>query len=138
MSGKFCMTGFSKNKAGARAFTLMELLVVIAIIAIVAALLWTALARVKPQGPREKQNGIQLKKTSTVLAFACEDAGSINDGIFLVEPAPGTWRDSPATQHSRGGTFSFADGHVEYWKWKSDDLSDPADLARVQAALPEP
>ena len=93
---------------------------------------------VSPDASRDKQKGSQLKKTSTVLAFACEDDGSINDGIFLVEPVPGTWRDSPATQHSRGGTFSFADGHVEYWKWKSNDLSDPADLARVQAALPEP
>jgi prepilin-type N-terminal cleavage/methylation domain-containing protein/prepilin-type processing-associated H-X9-DG protein len=94
---------------------------------------------ISPDASRDKQKGSQLKNTSTVLAFACEDESSINDGIFLVEPAPSTqWRDSPATRHSRGGTFSFADGHVEYWKWRSNDLSDPADLARVQAVLPEP
>jgi prepilin-type N-terminal cleavage/methylation domain-containing protein/prepilin-type processing-associated H-X9-DG protein len=94
---------------------------------------------VSPDASRDKQKGGQLTKNATVLAFACEDADSINDGIFLVEPPPSTqWRDTPATRHSRGGTFSFADGHAEYWKWKSDDLSDPADLARVQAALPDP
>jgi prepilin-type N-terminal cleavage/methylation domain-containing protein/prepilin-type processing-associated H-X9-DG protein len=94
---------------------------------------------VSPDASRDKQKGSQLKKASTVLAFVCEDEDSINDGIFLVEPAPSTqWRDLPATRHSQGCTFSFADGHVEYWKWKSGDLSDPGDLARVQAALPEP
>jgi hypothetical protein len=75
-----------------------------------------------------------------VLAFACEDANSINDGIFLVAPAPATqWRDLPASRHSQGCTFSFAEGHVEYWKWQSAALAnDLADLARVQAVLPQP
>jgi prepilin-type N-terminal cleavage/methylation domain-containing protein/prepilin-type processing-associated H-X9-DG protein len=94
---------------------------------------------VSPDASRDKQKGGQLKKPATVLAFVCEDEDSINDGIFLVPPAPvADWRDWPATRHSRGGTFSFADGHVEYWKWKTKNLSDPADLARVQTALPEP
>jgi prepilin-type N-terminal cleavage/methylation domain-containing protein/prepilin-type processing-associated H-X9-DG protein len=89
---------------------------------------------------RGKQKGNQLKKTSTVLTFACEDEGSINDGIFLVDSSPGNlWRDLPTSRHSQGGTFSFVDGHVEYWKWKSGGEPDVTDdLARVQAALPEP
>jgi len=42
-------------------------------------------------------------------------------------------------RHSRGSVFSFADGHVEYWKWKFDrQPNEVEDLARVQAALPEP
>jgi prepilin-type N-terminal cleavage/methylation domain-containing protein/prepilin-type processing-associated H-X9-DG protein len=87
-----------------------------------------------------KQKGGQLKHPSTVLAFDCEDEDSINDGIFFVEPVPSAqWRDLPGSRHSQGSAFSFADGHVEYWKWKSGDLlNDPEDLARVQAALPEP
>jgi prepilin-type N-terminal cleavage/methylation domain-containing protein/prepilin-type processing-associated H-X9-DG protein len=93
---------------------------------------------ISPDASRGKQKGGQLKKTSAVLSFACEDEVSINDGIFLVEPAPSAqWRDMPATRHSRGDVFSFADGHVEYWKWTAQDLH-LADLARVQAALPEP
>jgi prepilin-type processing-associated H-X9-DG protein len=89
---------------------------------------------------RIKQRGNQLKQTSTVIAFACEDSDSINDGIFLVDPPPaGNWRDLPGARHSAGCVFSFADGHVDYWKWKSGGLpNDTEDLARVQAALPEP
>jgi prepilin-type N-terminal cleavage/methylation domain-containing protein/prepilin-type processing-associated H-X9-DG protein len=93
-----------------------------------------------PDNTRDLEKGSQLKQASKILAFVCEEAYSINDGIFLVEPAPSTqWRDMPATRHSQGCPFSFADGHVEYWKWKTADLSLDTDaLARVQAVLPQP
>jgi prepilin-type N-terminal cleavage/methylation domain-containing protein/prepilin-type processing-associated H-X9-DG protein len=88
---------------------------------------------------RDKQRGNQLRQTSSTLAFVCEDADSINDGIFLVIPPPDdSWRDLPGSRHSRGCTFSFTDGHVEYWKWKSNPPDETNDLARAQAALPEP
>ncbi len=29
-----------------------------------------------------------------------------------------SWRDPPPIRHDDGTTFSFADGHSEYWKWK--------------------
>jgi prepilin-type processing-associated H-X9-DG protein len=28
------------------------------------------------------------------------------------------WWDVPANRHNQGCDFSFADGHVERWKWK--------------------
>ena len=28
-----------------------------------------------------------------------------------------TWWDIPANRHNQGGHFSFADGHVERWRW---------------------
>jgi len=28
------------------------------------------------------------------------------------------WWDPPPIRHDEGTTFSFADGHSEYWKWK--------------------
>ena len=88
---------------------------------------------------RYKDRLSQVKQTSTVMAFVCEDAGSINDGIFFVYAPPATdWKDYPGSRHSSGCTFSFCDGHVEYWKWKSGQADDTEDLARVQAALPEP
>lgn len=31
----------------------------------------------------------------------------------------GTWGDMPASYHNQGCDFSFADGHVEYHKWRS-------------------
>jgi prepilin-type N-terminal cleavage/methylation domain-containing protein/prepilin-type processing-associated H-X9-DG protein len=92
-----------------------------------------------PDPDLDKQKGSQIKHPAAVLAFDCEDADSINDGILLEAPAPATaWLDLPSSRHSQGCVFSFTDGHVEYWKWKSADLpDDTADLARVQAALPE-
>ena len=38
-----------------------------------------------------------------------------------VEPdwwSTGYWWDLPANRHNQGCYFSFADGHVEHWKWK--------------------
>lgn len=84
-----------------------------------------------------KQKASQLKHPASVLAFVCESVG-INDGIFVVLPPPDGWCDYPATRHSNGCPFSFADGHVEYWKWQSNPPNDAGDLARAQAALPEP
>jgi prepilin-type processing-associated H-X9-DG protein len=31
----------------------------------------------------------------------------------------GCWWDVPANRHNQGCNFSFADGHVEHWKWKT-------------------
>jgi len=93
-----------------------------------------------PDVTLDKQKGSQLKHPASVMAFDCEDADYINDGILLEAPAPASqWEDLPSSRHSQGCVFSFTDGHVEYWKWKSSDLlNDMDDLARVQAALPEP
>ena len=30
----------------------------------------------------------------------------------------GYWWDVPGNRHNQGGNLSFADGHVEHWKWK--------------------
>lgn len=55
------------------------------------------------------------------------------------------WLDLPADRHNKGANLSFADGHVEHWRWKSpkvfNDVGEPvisdadlADLRRIQAA----
>ena len=48
-----------------------------------------------------------------------ENEQSINNGGMYISPA-GTlkWEDWPASRHNSGCTMSFADGHVEYWKWR--------------------
>ena len=49
----------------------------------------------------------------------CEEAaGSINNGC-IAWGGPKDWADSPASKHDQGCVFSFADGHVEYHKWRS-------------------
>lgn len=54
-----------------------------------------------------------------LLAFLDEAEDSIDDGHFLVWPAPDTrWVNLPAGRHARIGVLSFTDGHVERWRWR--------------------
>lgn len=99
-----------------------------------------------------KQKGSQLTRTATVFGFGCENEGSIEDGLFACYP-PGLpissqWLNLPANRHSKGGAFSFVDGHVEYWKWRGEmrfkwrpQTATPAelpDLQRLEACVPDP
>jgi prepilin-type N-terminal cleavage/methylation domain-containing protein/prepilin-type processing-associated H-X9-DG protein len=85
--------------------------------------------------------------TSQMIVFVDENEYSVDDGDFAVSvvggPHDGTWWNLPGSRHNGGCTFSFADGHAEYWKWhgtavltftsyyQAADSSD--DLRRVQA-----
>jgi prepilin-type processing-associated H-X9-DG protein len=48
----------------------------------------------------------------------------IDDGHFGFAPEGDIWMNLPATWHNSGCNFSFADGHVELFKWR-----DPRTLA---------
>ena len=82
-----------------------------------------------------------------------EGQDSIDDGHFRTWPKPDDrWINMPTDRHGKAGTFSFADGHVEPWHWRwpknfrvkqgdwkrAENLSDLADLRRLQEAIPEP
>ncbi|HTV43052.1 MAG TPA: type II secretion system protein [Candidatus Sulfotelmatobacter sp.] len=88
-----------------------------------------------------------------MFVFVDENEYSVDDGDFAMYPAgsgENEWWNTPGSRHDRGTTWSFADGHCEYWKWHGTvvptqevnpydgythyapaDSSD--DLARVQA-----
>jgi prepilin-type N-terminal cleavage/methylation domain-containing protein/prepilin-type processing-associated H-X9-DG protein len=84
---------------------------------------------------------------SQMIVFVDENEFSLDDADFAVAvvggPHDGTWWNLPGSRHSNGTTWSFADGHAEYWKWHGTavltftgyyaaaDSSD--DLKRVQA-----
>jgi prepilin-type N-terminal cleavage/methylation domain-containing protein len=84
---------------------------------------------------------------SQMFVFADENEFSVDDGDFAVAvvggPHEGTWWNLPGSRHCNGTTWSFADGHAEYWQWhgtsvlkfngyyQAADSSD--DLARVLA-----
>ncbi len=88
-----------------------------------------------------------------VRTFAFIDSGNCDSGSFYISPfgysypPESEWMNSPADWHSRGCNLSFADGHVEYrrWRWpKSTNFNAPAaqpgdlaDLRWLQDLLPK-
>jgi prepilin-type N-terminal cleavage/methylation domain-containing protein/prepilin-type processing-associated H-X9-DG protein len=58
---------------------------------------------------------------SALFVFIDESADTIQDAEFGNPPVGGIWSqewwDLPSDRHNRGGNLSFADGHVEHWKW---------------------
>jgi prepilin-type N-terminal cleavage/methylation domain-containing protein/prepilin-type processing-associated H-X9-DG protein len=92
-----------------------------------------------------------IHSPSTLFVFIDTDADEITDPTFGVIPIgdyfQNYWLDIPADRHNtRGCNLTFADGHVETWKWKTpkggrlagsatisdDDLDD---LRRLQNCL---
>ena len=92
----------------------------------------------------------QILKPSTTLTFLEEDISTIDDGHFLYSATVNNWYNIPSWRHSHGDTLAFADGHVDYWKWKSElptgtyfqsgsALTDPLaleDITRMQQTAP--
>jgi prepilin-type N-terminal cleavage/methylation domain-containing protein len=92
----------------------------------------------------------QILKPSTTLTFLEEDISSIDDGHFLYSATVNNWYNIPSWRHSHGDTVAFTDGHVDYWKWRSELPSGTAfgsgtastdplalqDIARLQQAAP--
>jgi len=58
----------------------------------------------------------QIKMTYNRIVFVDEGRQSYMGYATLRGSA--RWYDPPSIRHSNGGTFSFADGHSEYWKWR--------------------
>ncbi|NOS71655.1 MAG: hypothetical protein HOP33_17235 [Verrucomicrobia bacterium] len=77
--------------------------------------------------------------------FLDEREDSINEGFFVVDmdgynevnPNPVQLVDSPASYHGGSGGFSFADGHSELHKWKSQFVLLPP-LAGQNRPYPTP
>ena len=92
----------------------------------------------------------QILKPTTTLTFLEEDILSIDDGHFLFSATVNSWYNIPSWRHSHGDTLAFADGHVDYWKWRGampsetyfasgSTVTDPLslqDIVRVQQAAP--
>jgi len=66
-----------------------------------------------------------FKKTSEIIdpspsqafTFVDESKETIDDGYFAINATRVQWQNSPTIRHNQGSTFSFADGHAEYWKF---------------------
>jgi prepilin-type N-terminal cleavage/methylation domain-containing protein/prepilin-type processing-associated H-X9-DG protein len=92
----------------------------------------------------------QISNSSKLLTFLEEDDSTIDDGHFLYSATINNWYNLPSWLHQNGATLAFADGHTEYWKWKSarpaatyfttgSATTDPLalqDIARFQQTAP--
>ena len=91
-----------------------------------------------------KTTDITKPKASLAFVFTEESENSIDDGHFGFLPEGDRWLNIPGLVH-RGGNFSFADGHSEFFKWKDGrtlainqkDITIPGDLdiRPIQRAL---
>ena len=89
---------------------------------------WHKLTQIRRPGP------------TRAMVFVDEHENSIQQNTFCCNsPAVdlfGTdkyqWISFPATRHNNGATFSFADGHVETWRWKETKTIE------ISKELPQP
>jgi prepilin-type N-terminal cleavage/methylation domain-containing protein/prepilin-type processing-associated H-X9-DG protein len=87
---------------------------------------------------------------SRFFVFIDEHEDTLLDAQFgnpaqLYQYWPDMWFDIPADRHNQGGCLSFADGHVERWKWvvpkspaypgKFVSAEEMPDFRRIQAAM---
>jgi prepilin-type processing-associated H-X9-DG protein len=98
----------------------------------------------------------QLTSNPTVekaVVFIDEHERSIDDGIFIINnltvlPPIYAWAELPTDRHNRGCNLSFADGHVDHWKWKwpkrfiryrqsCANALDRQDYDRLQTGIPK-
>lgn len=99
-----------------------------------------------------KYNQIGTSPNPTVdkmIVFVDENEYSVDDGDYAIDPTgsgQNRWWNLPGSRHNKGTTWSFADGHAEYWKWHgtavltfnayyqaADPVGTSDDLPRVQA-----
>jgi len=92
---------------------------------------------------------IQNPDPSQLFVFIDVHEDDILDATFGIWPGWYSWGDLPADRHDRGANLSFADSHVEHWRWQSrkvfhywfqgtSDDGDLNDLRRLQQCIPNP
>jgi prepilin-type N-terminal cleavage/methylation domain-containing protein/prepilin-type processing-associated H-X9-DG protein len=62
------------------------------------------------------KNRLQIRNASRQIVFL--DEGRLTPSSWTVYYLQERWWDQITARHGNGTTFSFADSHSEYWKWK--------------------
>jgi prepilin-type N-terminal cleavage/methylation domain-containing protein/prepilin-type processing-associated H-X9-DG protein len=66
--------------------------------------------------PYHRMADIARPEPSQAAVCVDESEITVDDGMYCITWT--YWQNSPGTRHSNGMTLSFADGHVERWRWK--------------------
>ena len=100
-----------------------------------------------------------LARPDNVFVFIEEHEDSRWSSSFLVPPparkgginaaSSAAWLSLPADRHDQGCNISFADGHIEYWRWfapkqgdgevhasSTETIPQTRDFVRLQSCLP--
>ncbi len=112
-----------------------------------------------PQGDSEyfplipawsKYTAVRQPVPSELFVLIDENADTIEDAEFGNPPVGSIfpqnyWWDMPSDRHNQGANLSFADGHVDHWKWKTPKIfydwlqpvsaAELPDFQRVQGAM---
>ena len=67
-------------------------------------------------------------KQPSLRMVLADTVGSDQDAMYTVQYNVPEWRNIPNWRHGGGCNFSFADGHVEFWKWTDQERT--VELAR--------
>lgn len=101
-----------------------------------------------------KYTAVRQPTLSKLFVFIDENADTITDAEFGNPPVgspyftQNVWWDMPSDRHDQGANLSFADGHVEHWKWKVPKTfqewvqavppDEMPDYGRIQNAMKQP
>jgi prepilin-type N-terminal cleavage/methylation domain-containing protein/prepilin-type processing-associated H-X9-DG protein len=99
-------------------------------------LCWHKLGQIQQPGPGGAAVFIEENEKSIQ-----QSAFGVNapDDLTLFGSSLWTWISFPATRHNNAGTLSFADGHVETWRWREGNtmqLAQMNDWLVVKPAVP--
>jgi len=88
-----------------------------------------------------KLTAIQNPNPVNALVFIDVSANSIDNNEFpCYNGGEGTYQywKLPTSRHSNGGLLSFADGHSEYWKWRSGYIASGNAIPDNSSQVPGP
>jgi prepilin-type N-terminal cleavage/methylation domain-containing protein/prepilin-type processing-associated H-X9-DG protein len=63
----------------------------------------------------------EIRNPAPAYRLVFIDEGKMTSDAYAVYYHLETWFDSPPVRHGDGTTQSYADGHVEHWRWKGTD-----------------
>ncbi|MGA9779743.1 MAG: prepilin-type N-terminal cleavage/methylation domain-containing protein [Verrucomicrobiia bacterium] len=101
-----------------------------------------------------KYTAVRQPDLTHLFVFIDESSATIEDAEFGNPPVgspvfvQNVWWDMPSDRHLQGANLSFADGHVEHWKWNVPKIfqewvqpvppAEMPDYQRIQNAMKQP